>query len=199
MTLIPVPIPVPTFPALTRALIPQVLVLGRCSQVSVNVWGWGGSMSPAMSHLSPLAVLTCCHPFLGTTLPGRAPQTQTGAMVGTGAFAAASVPPSDPSQGVPARQGWGGTAVTGCHWLLLFPQGLEFPASVCHRYFQVPSPALHLSTSQGTSRCWLTGTRTAHGAGGHGHGLGRDAGCWAELEALGWRVWGRAIGVPSGC
>lgn len=55
-------------------------------------------------------------------------------MVGTGAIAAAPVPAV--SQGVP-RQGWGGTAVTGCHQLLLFPQGLEFRALACHRYFQV--------------------------------------------------------------
>lgn len=80
----------------------------------------------------------------------------------------------------PARQGWGGAAVTGCHWLLLFPQELEFLALACHRYFQVPSPAqsLHSPPSTGT---WPR--------------PGGSQRAWGGLAGGG----GRAMWVPGGC
>lgn len=61
-------------------------------------------------------------------------------------------------------QAWGHCGHAGlgwqrCHRLALFPQGLEFPALACHRYFQVPSPA-----------CPARGDTRSRRARGHGHG-----------------------------
>lgn len=144
-----------------------------------------------------------CHPLLGTSLHRRASRSQAGAMVGTGAFAAAPVPAV--SQGVPS-QGWGGTAVTGCHQLLLFPQGLEFRALACHRSFQVPSPApwhapgahLGVRLARGATHSpRSTGTRSQPGGdpGDCAEPGGAQRGCGAEQRGCRWAPAG-AEGFP---
>lgn len=72
-------------------------------------------------------------------------------------------------------QAWGHCGHAGlgwqrCHRLSLFPQGPEFPALACHRYFQVPSPA-----------CPARGDTRSRRARGHGHGEW----VWAGLGGTG--------------
>lgn len=167
--------------------------------MSAAVWGWRGSVSPTLPHSSPLAVPTLLPFPAGHAAAWESTGKPEGCQGGDGGFCISSCPWS--KRGIRARLSpvhvrvaLLSPAVTSCHWLLLFPQGLEFPASACHRYFQVPPAARLLGTHRGLCRC-LTGSR------GHGRGPGRDPGGWAEPEGsaggCGAGKWGCPVGAEG--
>lgn len=129
--------------------------------MSAGARGQGGTLSPTALPLLLSPPRWAHHGLAGHTEAGWAPRGAAGVGGSWGSSRPARCRLGDTA----ATQGWGGSAVTGCHRLSLFPQGLEFPALACHRYFQVPSPA-----------CPARGDTRSHGARGHGHGERERAG-----------------------
>lgn len=197
MTPVPthVPMAVLTLPTLTGAHSPPGfgaggLQPGECCSLGL---AWECVLHPAT--LIPLAVPVLLPFPAGHAAAWESTGKPEGCQGGEGGFCVSSCPWS--KQGIPAklspvhvRMALLSLAVTGCHWLLLFSQGLEFPASAYHRYFQVPSPARHLSTRPGPVSVPGRLTGTWPGAGEGPQGLGSAGGpAWGG-------VWGREIGVP---